>query len=93
MLVVLLIADTFRRPEKQITGWLYVGAVRIYQFVGRPISKGRIECRFQPTCSEYSIEAVRKHGIWQGLGMTYDRLYTCETNIPIGTPDPVPNAF
>ena len=93
LLVVLLIADTFRRPEKQITGWLYVGAVRIYQFAGRPLLEGRIACRYQPTCSEYSIEAVRKYGIRQGLEMTYDRLNTCEINIPRGTPDPVPNAF
>lgn len=90
LLVVLAAADTFRRPEKQVTSRLYIGAVRIYQFVGRPLLEGRIECRFKPTCSEYSIEAVRKHGVWQGLEMTYDRLNTCEIDVPRGTQDPVP---
>lgn len=93
LLVVLAIADTFRSPEKQITGWFYIGAVRIYQFAGRPLLEGWVECRFMPTCSEYSIEAVRKHGIRQGLELTYNRMNTCQINIPHGTQDPVPSAY
>lgn len=93
LLAILLAADTFRRPDKQITGWLYVGAVQIYQFVGSPILEGRVECRYQPTCSEFSIEAVQKHGIRHGLALTYNRLDSCQINVPRGTLDPVPPAF
>lgn len=93
LLVVLLAADTFRRPENQVTGWLYIGGVRIYQFVGRPLLEGRIECRFHPTCSDYSIEAVRKHGIRHGLVLTYNRINSCQKSVPRGTHDPVPPAL
>ena len=93
LLIVLLFADTFRSPERQVTGWLYIGAVRIYQVVGRPLMNNWIECRYEPTCSEYSIEAVRKHGIRAGLVSTYHRINACRTNVPNGTPDPVPAAF
>ena len=93
LLLVLLIADTFRSSEKQITGWFYVGAVRVYQVVGRPLMNNWIECRYEPTCSDYSIEAVRKHGIQEGLILTYNRINTCRTNVPKGTPDAVPDNF
>lgn len=88
--VVLTVADTFRPPQSQVTAKIYVASVRVYQAVGRPLLDGRVECRFRPTCSEYSIEAVRKYGIREGLLVTYDRLNSCETNIPMGTLAPVP---
>ena len=93
LLAIFLAADTFRRPEKQITGWFYIGAVRIYQFAGRPLMNNWIECRYQPTCSDYSIEAVRKHGIQTGLVLTYNRINSCRTDVPRGTPDAVPDNF
>jgi putative membrane protein insertion efficiency factor len=93
LLAILLLADTYRSPERQITGWVYIGAVRIYQFVGRPMLEGRVECRYQPTCSEFSIEAVQTHGIRHGLALTYNRINSCQTNVPRGTLDPVPPAF
>jgi hypothetical protein len=34
-------------------------------------------CRFIPSCGEYSILAVEKHGLWRGLWMTGDRLRRC----------------
>ena len=46
-----------------------IGLVRLYQIFLSPIF-GR-SCRFQPTCSNYFIEAVRKYGAivgaWKGL--------------------------
>lgn len=35
------------------------------------------QCRFIPSCGEYSILAVDKHGLWCGLWMTGDRLRRC----------------
>jgi len=93
LLLVLLVVDTFRGPEKQVTGRLYVGGVRAYQLVGRPLLQGRIECRFHPTCSDYSIEAVQKYGIRHGIVLTYRRINSCEANVPRGTLDPVPPAL
>lgn len=48
---------------------IMVFLVRCYQYVLRPILPPA--CRFQPSCSEYFILAVRKHGplrgAWKGL--------------------------
>jgi len=34
-------------------------------------------CRFIPSCSEYAVRAVDKHGLWRGLWMTGGRLRRC----------------
>ena len=34
-------------------------------------------CRYQPTCSEYADEALRRHGLWAGTWMTAARLCRC----------------
>jgi putative membrane protein insertion efficiency factor len=52
-----------------IPSWLLIAAVRCYQLGVSPFIGPR--CRFQPTCSQYFIEAVRKYGVlrggWRGL--------------------------
>jgi putative membrane protein insertion efficiency factor len=68
----------------------YIAAVHLYQHLGRPLLKGRVVCRFSPSCSDYSIEAVRRHGIRRGLVLTYDRLSRCNHDTPLGTHDLVP---
>jgi putative membrane protein insertion efficiency factor len=89
--VALVVIDTFRRPEQQVTASLYVGAVRLYQRFGRPLLKGHMVCRFHPSCSDYSIEAVERHGIRRGLVLTVNRLRACNHGTPLGTYDPVPS--
>ncbi|MBX2846200.1 MAG: membrane protein insertion efficiency factor YidD [Saprospiraceae bacterium] len=34
-------------------------------------------CRYTPTCSQYGIEAVRKHGPWKGTWLTLKRISSC----------------
>lgn len=46
-------------------------------------------CRFQPTCSEYMIEAIEKHGIVYGLYLGIKRLLRCHPWGKSGF-DPVP---
>jgi putative component of membrane protein insertase Oxa1/YidC/SpoIIIJ protein YidD len=36
-------------------------------------------CRFIPSCSEYAVRAVDKHGFWSGLSMTGSRLHRCQS--------------
>lgn len=88
LLAVLAIADGFRAPEAQVGGKAYSAAISTYQWTK---SKCGIQgvCRFSPSCSRYSSEAVAKHGLWKGLQLTHDRLRRCRTSVPMGTRDPV----
>ena len=46
-------------------------------------------CRFVPTCSEYGLEAVERHGTLRGTGLTVARLLRCHPFSRAGY-DPVP---
>ncbi|MCD5406212.1 MAG: membrane protein insertion efficiency factor YidD [Desulfotomaculum sp.] len=45
-------------------------------------------CRFFPTCSEYSVIAIKKYGVTKGLWLTIKRLLKCHPFHPGGY-DPV----
>lgn len=34
-------------------------------------------CRFEPTCSQYTIDAIEKHGIFKGIGLGSWRILRC----------------
>jgi putative component of membrane protein insertase Oxa1/YidC/SpoIIIJ protein YidD len=84
---ILLLADALRAPERQLSARLYVRAVRWYQGPIRRSTKGLIRCRFRPTCSEYSIEAVQRFGIGAGMLRTTNRLFRCRNSVDAGTFD------
>ncbi len=49
--------------------------VRLYQVTLRPIMGGH--CRFQPTCSDYAIEALAKYGALKGTLKSIYRILRC----------------
>lgn len=71
-------------------GWaerLTVELIRVYQRCVSPLIGP--SCRFVPSCSEYAIQAVERHGIARGLGLAARRLLRCHPWGPAGY-DPVP---
>jgi uncharacterized protein len=49
--------------------------VRLYQLLISPLIG--MNCRFYPTCSKYSIEAIRLHGPFKGVYMSLKRVLRC----------------
>ncbi|MBU2025568.1 MAG: membrane protein insertion efficiency factor YidD [Patescibacteria group bacterium] len=49
-------------------------------------------CRFHPTCSEYSYQAIEKFGVIKGLFLASKRMIHCHPFSP-GGDDPVPGKF
>lgn len=86
-----VIFDWSRPPARQASAYLYeVAVIRPYQAFGRPIASVFVRCRYRPTCSEYSREAVREYGFPVGAWMTTKRLFRCMPWVPLGSSDPVP---
>lgn len=61
--------------------------VRAYQLFVSPLRPPC--CRFLPTCSDYAIEAIARHGAWRGSGLALWRLARCHPWGGSGY-DPVP---
>lgn len=67
--------------------WLLIKLVRLYQLTLSPVIGN--QCRFAPTCSNYSIEALEKHGALRGSWLTIKRIGRCHPGCE-GGHDPVP---
>jgi len=63
------------------------GAIRIYQIALSPYFGN--QCRFYPTCSEYAMDAIAKHGALKGSWLAIRRIGRCHPYHP-GGHDPVP---
>lgn len=73
-----------------MTRWpthMLVWLVRGYQFFISPMLGSN--CRFEPTCSQYAIEALRVHGAIKGTWLALRRVLRCHP-LNAGGHDPVP---
>lgn len=86
----LIALDASRAPQKQASARAYLGVLHAYRKGVSPAIGGVVRCRFEPSCSRYSEEAVRRYGIAPGLRLTVARLWRCRARTPPATPDPVP---
>lgn len=68
-------------------GWLLILPIRFYQRFISPLTPP--VCRFTPTCSQYAVEAIRKHGPLKGLWLAIKRISRCRPGGGSGY-DPVP---
>ncbi|GHB00187.1 hypothetical protein GCM10009069_23770 [Algimonas arctica] len=70
--------------------WFASGLIRIYQLTLSPIFFAvGVRCRYAPTCSQYTLDAMRRHGFWAGGWMGLARLSRCQPWGACGH-DPVP---
>ena len=67
--------------------WLLTRPIRFYQLFISPMTPSA--CRFTPTCSQYALEAIRKHGPFRGLYLAVRRILRCHPWGGSGY-DPVP---
>jgi putative membrane protein insertion efficiency factor len=65
----------------------FVSAIRLYQRFISPLLPP--SCRFHPTCSEYTRQAIVRHGVIKGIALGVVRLSKCHPFHPGGF-DPVP---
>ncbi|WP_258176539.1 membrane protein insertion efficiency factor YidD [Marinilabilia salmonicolor] len=72
---------------KKILVFLLIIPVRIYQWVISPMIGP--SCRYTPTCSVYSVQALKKHGPFKGLWLAIKRILSCNPWGGSGH-DPVP---
>ena len=66
---------------------LLILLIRFYRRVISPLKPP--SCRFSPTCSQYAVEALRKHGLIKGLFLSAWRVLRCNP-FSAGGSDPVP---
>jgi putative membrane protein insertion efficiency factor len=81
--------ERWLRLPGRMLAWLMIRLVRLYQATVSPLLPDT--CRFQPTCSQYMIEAIRRRGPVVGLAKGLWRLLRCNPFCPGGY-DPVEDA-
>ncbi len=83
----------FLTTARRLLGWLgrcaeagLIGVIRLYQWTLSPLL-GNV-CRFQPSCSNYMVEAVRKYGLFVGVYKGIGRVLRCHPWNPGGYDPP-----
>ena len=79
--------EFLRLIDGPVLGSLLRWAIRVYQLTLGLVFRGA--CRFYPSCSRYSEEAIAKYGAMRGVWLTARRLLRCQPFHPGGA-DPVP---
>ncbi|HET6516068.1 MAG TPA: membrane protein insertion efficiency factor YidD [Thermodesulfovibrionales bacterium] len=65
---------------------ILISLIKVYQHVISPLFAP--SCRFAPSCSLYSIEALKRYGAWKGTYLSIRRIVKCNPFHPGGY-DPV----
>lgn len=77
----------FLHAVRSVFSFLLIAPIRFYQKFISPYTPP--SCRFTPTCSQYAVEAIRKHGPLRGLWLAVRRILRCHPWGGSGY-DPVP---
>ena len=68
-------------------GLILIFPIKTYQILISPLLG--LSCRFSPTCSQYAVEAIQKHGPLKGSWLAFKRIIRCHPWGGCGH-DPVP---
>jgi uncharacterized protein len=79
------LATVLRWPARAAIA-LLIAAIRIYQITLSPLFGPA--CRFEPSCSRYMVEALKKYGLLTGLATGFRRVARCHPWHPGGYDPP-----
>lgn len=85
------VTSRWRRLTARAAARALIGLVRTYQWTLSPWLGG--DCRYQPSCSVYAVEAIERCGVLRGTRLTAARLLRCHPWGGSGydpVPDPLP---
>lgn len=70
--------SAFRTATRAVTSvprWIMVAVIKVYQWTISPLLGPR--CKYYPSCSNYGLEAVRRHGAVRGFALGVWRVLRC----------------
>ncbi|MFV0469287.1 MAG: membrane protein insertion efficiency factor YidD [Dysgonomonas sp.] len=72
---------------KKIISYIFLLPIYFYKYCISPLTPS--SCRYSPTCSEYAVQAIKKHGPFKGTWLAIKRISRCHPWGGSGY-DPVP---
>jgi uncharacterized protein len=86
------VQDSISPVDRFLVRWLILPLHKVYRAVFSPaLAFFGSRCRFYPSCSIYSVEAFKTHGVFRGFWLSAIRVAKCNPLHPGGV-DPVPPA-
>ncbi len=74
-----------------LIGRVLVSSIDRYQSRGGGLELFRVDCNFEPSCSEYARQAIVAHGTTRGLMLTLQRIRRCRDHDQVSRlHDPIP---
>jgi putative membrane protein insertion efficiency factor len=87
VLVLFVTHEVLQPREREISTSAAVAVIETYRKHLSPRLEGRVTCRFEPTCSLYGLESVKKRGALAGSSRALWRILRCGPWTPAGTTD------
>lgn len=87
LLLIVVVHDLVVTPERAFGARTALLAIDVYQSLVSPRLRPFVRCRFVPSCSVYTRESIRKHGLVIGATRGVVRIARCGPWTRAGTVD------